>query len=62
MVDPNLYPRIRGEAGIFKVTPAQVENHIVLTKALAGSQESGPVKVKHPDFADYLIHNALRGS
>jgi len=62
MVDPNLYPRIRGETGIFKVTPAQVENHIVLTKALAGSQESGPLKVKHPDFADFLIHNALRGS
>jgi hypothetical protein len=60
MVDPALYPRIRGETGIFKVTPAQVENHIVLTRALAGNQESGEVKVKHPDFADFLIHNALR--
>jgi hypothetical protein len=61
MVDPNLYPRIRGETGIFKVTLAQVENHIVLTRALAGSAESGPLKVKHPEFADYLIQSALRG-
>lgn len=60
MVDPNLYPRIRGETGIFKVTPAQVENHIVLARALAGMEESGPIKLKHPDFADYLIHSALR--
>jgi hypothetical protein len=60
MIDPALYPRIRGETGIFKVTPAQVENHIVLTRALAGTQESGEIKVSHPDFADFLIHNALR--
>jgi hypothetical protein len=62
MIDPNLYPRLRGETGIFKVTPAQVENHIVLTRALAGTQESGEIKVKHPDFADYLLHNAMRGA
>jgi hypothetical protein len=60
MIDPALYPRIRGQAGLFKVTPAQVENHIVLTRALAGAAESGPIKVKHPDFADFLIHSALR--
>jgi hypothetical protein len=60
MIDPALYPRLRGETGIFKVTPAQVENHIVLTRALADTHESGEIKVKHPDFADYLIHNALR--
>jgi hypothetical protein len=60
MVDPALYPRLRGETGIFKVTPAQVENHIVLTRALAGLEESGELKIKHPDFANFLIHNALR--
>jgi|HubBroStandDraft_1064217.scaffolds.fasta_scaffold00046_8 hypothetical protein len=59
-IDPALYPRLRGETGVFKVTPAQVENHIVLTRALAGTEESGELKVKHPDFGDFLIHNALR--
>lgn len=60
MIDPALYPRIRGQTGLFKVTPAQVENHIVLSRALAGAEESGPIAVKHPDFADFLIHSALR--
>ena len=60
MVDPNLYPRLRGETGIFKVTPTQVVNHILLTRALAGTAESGEFKPKHPDFGDYLIHCALR--
>ena len=60
MIDPNLYPRLRGETGIFKVVPAQVENHIVLTRALAGNQESSEIKLKHPDFADFLIHCARR--
>ena len=60
MIDPALYPRIRGETGIFKVTQAQVENLILLTRALAGDQEGAPFLPKHPDFADYLIDSALR--
>jgi hypothetical protein len=59
MVDPNLYPRIKGEVGIFKVLPAHVENHIVLTRALAGTDDSTELKVKPVDFANYLIHNAI---
>ncbi|HVJ51615.1 MAG TPA: hypothetical protein VM689_04095 [Aliidongia sp.] len=60
MIDPNLYPRLKDEAGMFKVLPAQVENHITLTRALAGNQDSGELKVKPVDFANFLIHNALR--
>jgi hypothetical protein len=60
MIDPNLYPRLKGEAGMFKVLPAQVENHITLTRALEGNQDSGELKVKPVDFANFLIHNALR--
>ena len=60
MIDPALYPRIRGETGLFKVTTAQVENYVVLTRALAGDQEGAPFQPKHPDFADYLINSALR--
>jgi hypothetical protein len=58
MVDPKLYPKIRDAVGIFKVTPAQVENHILVKNAMAGESELKLVKPKAGDFADYLIATA----
>jgi hypothetical protein len=58
MVDPKLYPKIRNAVGIFKVTPAQVENHILVKNAMAGESELKLVKPKASDFADYLIATA----
>jgi hypothetical protein len=60
LVHPQLYPRIKGTPGIFKVLPAHVENHIIVTRALAGGAERVELKLKPIDFATYLIHNARR--
>jgi len=60
MVDPTYYPRLRGTTGVFKVPPDHVENHILVSRAMAGDAERLELKLKPGDFADYLIHNALR--
>ena len=60
LIDPNIYPRLRGTIGVFKVLPAHVENHILVRRALAGEAERTEIKLKPGEFADYLMANAVR--
>jgi hypothetical protein len=60
MIDPKLYPKLKGAVGVFRLTQAQVENQIIVTRALAGDSDRAEIKLKPADFADYLIDNALR--
>lgn len=60
LIDPKLYPRLRGAAGVFRVAAPHVENHIIVSRALAGDSDRAELKLKPADFAAYLIHNALR--
>lgn len=59
-IDPRYYPRIRDTAGLFKVDPIHVENHMLVTRALAGEAERVAIKLKPADFAAYLIEIARR--
>jgi hypothetical protein len=60
VVEPNLYPKLKGATGVFRLAPTRVESHIIVTRALAGQSDQVEAKLKPTDFADYLIHNTLR--
>lgn len=60
LVEPRLYPKLKGAPGVFRLTAAKVENHILVTRALAGESDRLTTKLKPADFARYLIANATR--
>ena len=59
LVDPKYYPRIKGAGGIFRVKLDNVEDSMLLDKALAG-EESLSFKINPSDVAAHLIKSARR--
>lgn len=66
MIDPRHYPRLKGETGIFKISQKNVENQMVLAKALDGEISDAiarrATRLKPLDFATYILLLAGRES
>jgi len=60
LIDPKFYPKLKGAAGVFRVVADHVENHIIVSRALAGDSDRRDMRLTPSDFAAYLVHNALR--
>lgn len=56
LIDPAIYPKIKGARGIFKVKITNVANHMMISRALAG-EDFKVDKVKPADVADYFFKN-----
>ena len=56
-IDPVYYPQLKGAGGIFKVKPANAENHFFIESALAG-RERKATRVSQAEIAIYLLRNA----
>ena len=61
LLDPDFYPTIRGEPGIFKVKVSNVEDDMMVRAALANENEQlKTLKAKDKDIAAYLLRRAAQ--
>ncbi|MBP2294589.1 hypothetical protein [Azospirillum rugosum] len=59
VIDPNYYPKLKGTAGVFRITLTNVQNSLLVAKAMSADEPLTEIKVKPKDIADYMIRNAL---
>ncbi|CAO3374449.1 hypothetical protein [Azospirillum argentinense] len=59
VIDPTYYPKLKGASGVFRITLTNVQNSLLVAKAMSADEPLTDVKVKPKDIADYMIRNAL---
>ncbi|PWC85709.1 hypothetical protein TSH100_14055 [Azospirillum sp. TSH100] len=59
VIDPTYYPRLKGAAGVFRITLTNVQNSLLVAKAMTADEPLTEIKVKPKDIADYMIRNAM---
>lgn len=58
-IDPNYYPKLKGTGGIFRITLTNVQNSLLVAKAMTADEPLTEIKVKPKDIAEYMIRNAV---
>lgn len=58
-IDPAYYPKLKGATGIVRLSEQTVVNHVLVTRALSGTEERAELKLKPADFATYLLQAIL---
>ena len=59
VIDPAYYPRLKGAPGVFRIALANVQNSLLIAKAMTADEPLTEIKVKPKDIADYMIRNAV---
>jgi hypothetical protein len=57
-IDPTYYPQIKAARGIFKIKPANAENHFIIESALNGRERKSK-RLTSAEIGLYLIRNAI---
>ncbi|WP_207456175.1 hypothetical protein [Azospirillum sp. SYSU D00513] len=58
-IDPTYYPKLKGTPGVFRINLVNVQNSLLVAKAMSSEEPLADVKAKPKDIADYMIRNAL---
>ncbi|MDQ2101253.1 hypothetical protein [Azospirillum isscasi] len=59
VIDPTYYPKLKGASGVFRITLTNVQNSLLVAKAMSADEPLTDIKVKPKDIGEYMIRNAL---